>query len=259
MPPTGALKDIGPDSGDLPVELRNRVSDAYDLFFIQQVQPPTTLAVAALKTEYTIEVVDSTGYVNGTYIGIVSASTGLFYFGTQIGAPVGNIITLDTQICCDFSPGETVLNTTREMNVDGSTTPQIFQIGPFNPVTALEVDITRIMGVITNSVAMDDGTFGGLDALTRGLAIRRNDSVITNYWNVKTNGDLALICFDAQYTDRAPGGENGFRFRNSYAGLEKHGVAIRIGPSETLEVIVQDDLTGNSSMRMMAQGCRVTT
>jgi hypothetical protein len=63
-----------------------------------------------------------------------------------------------------------------------------------------------------------------------------------------------LLCFDAQYTTRAPAGENGFRFRNSYAGQSKHGGVLRLAPSDTLDIILQDDITGLTDFQMMAQG-----
>ena len=118
---------------------------------------------------------------------------------------------------------------------------------------SIVVDITRIMGTIIDGVAMDDGKFGGIDALTNGIVLRLNNGVISNHWNAKTNGDLGLICFDSAYTEKAPAGENGFRFRNTYAGPSKHGVTLRLGVGEILEILVQDNLTALTDFQMMAQ------
>jgi len=60
-----------------------------------------------------------------------------------------------------------------------------------------------------------------------------------------------LICFDAGYADRAPAGDEGFRFRNTFT---KYGVFIELIAGDTLEILIQDDLTGQDSFRMMAQG-----
>jgi len=105
---------------------------------------------------------------------------------------------------------------------------------------------------------MDDGKFGGGSALTNGIVLRANNGDMTNIWNVKSNGEIALLAFDAQYADKAPAGLNGFRFRNTYGGQSKHGVVIRLGFSEKLELLVQDDLTGLDGFTMMAQGHVVT-
>ena len=46
-----------------------------------------------------------------------------------------------------------------------------------------------------------------------------NDSVIENIWNVKTNGQLALVCAsDFIYTTKAPAGSYGARFRGHRGG-----------------------------------------
>jgi len=75
-----------------------------------------------------------------------------------------------------------------------------------------------------------------------------------NLWNVKSNGQIRLLCFDGNYSDKAPAGSYGFNFRNTYAGPSKHGVTIRLMDGETLEILIQDSLTGLESFKMMAQG-----
>jgi hypothetical protein len=114
------------------------------------------------------------------------------------------------------------------------------------------------MGWITDDTAMDDGKFGGIGALPNGIVLRVNNGVIQNLWNVKTNGELGLLCYDSAYADRAPSGQFGFRFRNTYAGQAKHGVVIRLDQNDTLEVLIQDNLSALLDFRMMAQGHVVT-
>ena len=101
---------------------------------------------------------------------------------------------------------------------------------------------------------MYDELFGNLPILTNGCVLRINNGVMINVWNVKSNGDLALLCFDAEYPEKVPSGSYAFRFRNSFAGVDKHGVVIRLAPGDILELIVQDNLTGLTDFQMMAQG-----
>jgi hypothetical protein len=105
---------------------------------------------------------------------------------------------------------------------------------------------------------MDDSLFGGITALTNGVVLRQNNGVMTNIWNVKSNGEFGLLCFDTFETSKAPAGSFGFRFRNTYAGQAKHGVTLRLEPGDTLEVLIQDDLTDLEDFAMMAQGHVVT-
>jgi hypothetical protein len=156
--------------------------------------------------------------------------------------------------------GNTVWTGNRSMNVDGSVTPAVFQIGPVGAATEIEIDIVRIMGWIQDDVSMDDAKFGGISALTRGLVLRRNnaDGTFTNYWNAKSNGEIRLLAFDANYASKAPSGFYGFNFRNTYGGQSKHGVVIRLTTGQSMQVVVQDDLTDLAEMFMMAQGHIVT-
>ena len=243
-------------NGAVPINIQDQTSRALDLKFLLS-QGQDTLSVQADPEDTTITLTDSTGFVDGNVIGIF-CPCGDFFFGTQIGAPSGNIVTLDTPIDVIYEVGSNVIRATDNMAVDGSLTTQVFQIGPVGATAETEVDITRLMGYLEDATAMDEAKFGGITALTNGIVLRVNDTVITNIWNIKSNGDFGLICFDTEYTTKAPAGVFGFRFRNTYAGQDKHGVTIRLYPGDKLELLVQDDLTDLLQFNMMAQGHVVT-
>lgn len=243
-------------NGAIPVNIQDQHSLAIDLNFIQS-QGATTLSLDISAEDNTITLTDATGFVDGNVIAIFS-SAGIFYFGQQVGVAAGNVITLDTPVDQDFSSGDNVIRASRNMNVDGSGTTQIFQVGPVGSGTGIEIDITRILGYIQDNVAMSDDKFGGIAALTNGIVFRHNNTTINNLWNAKTNGELALLCFDFTYTDKSPANSYGARFRNSYAGQEKHGVTIRLAQGDILEILIQDDLTGLEVFNAMAQGHIVT-
>jgi hypothetical protein len=234
--------------------LEDRTTRLLNLFF-GKLGDMTTLSVQANPEDTALTLTSTTGFVDGTRVGVFSASDpDVFYLGTQIGAPSGNIITLDTPIDQELQINSSVAASSIDMAVDGSVTTQSFQIGPVGPGSTQVVNITRIMGHMLDATAMDDGKFGGLPALSKGMILRHNNSVIENIWNVKTNADLALICFDLKYSEKAPGGQNGMNFRNTYSGPDKHGVVIDLQPGDFLEILIQDDLTGLDSFIMMAQG-----
>jgi hypothetical protein len=242
----------------MPIKTSNVICDKrpVDLSFIQAQGAPTTLAVQANPNDTTITVADATGFVDGNTVGFFCATEGCYYFGRQVGAPSGNIITLDTPVDQAYVVGSNVIRALREMAVDGSTTTQVFQVGPIGQDTALAVMVTRINLYLQDGTSMDDGMFGGLGAaLTYGVVFRRNNGIIENYWNVKTNGELSEICAgDFNYSDKAPGGSNGARGRNTFSGEEKHATGIRLKAGDTLELLIQDDLTGLESFTAMAQG-----
>jgi hypothetical protein len=242
------------DKGQLAVNVHDQTVRSLDFFF-GRLDNLTTLSAQSDPEDMTMTLTDTTGFVDGTHVGVFSANDpDVFYLGTQLGAPAGNVITLDTPIDQELQVGSAVAGTTVNLAVDGSVTTQSFQIGPVGPGSTQVVDITRIMGHILDSTAMDDGKFGGIPALTNGVVLRHNNSVIQNIWNVKTNADLALLCYDFRYSDKAPGGQFGLNFRNTYAGQHAHGVVIELDPGDYLEILIQDDLTGLDEFRMMAQG-----
>jgi len=251
-----SIKDPLESNGAVPVNVQDQHSRALDLKFLKG-EGFTTLTADTVVGSSVISVTSTTGMAVDKTIGLVNPN-GQFYFGEIISIDVLDV-TLDTPLDQVFdNTTSNVVIAEHHMNVDGSGTPVTFQIAGVGGSTGLDIDITRIMGNMSNSSAMDDGTFGGLDILTNGCVLRQNNGVMTNIWNVKSNGDIGLLCFDAQYTTRAPAGENGFRFRNTYAGQSKHGVTIRLEPGDTLELIVQDDLTDLTDFQMMAQGHIVT-
>jgi len=252
MGPTGKRAEVE-SNGAWAVNIQDQHSRALDLDFIKVLAPPTTTASVASKDGFTVDVTNTAGFADGVVVGISLA--GEFYFGHQVGAIAGSTITLDTPFDQDFSAGANIFPATKDMNVNGSVTTQIFQIGPAGSV---EIDITRIMGYIQTNSTMDDALFGNLTALTKGIVLRVSDTKYQNIWNMKSNGQLGIMCFDTEYTDKAPAGSFGFKWRNSYAGQDKHGVTIRLAAGDILQILIQDDLSSLELFHMMAQGHYVT-
>jgi len=242
-------------NGGLDINIQDQHTRILDLKFLNA-NPAnfTTLTADADIGDTVIAVTQVTGMTTGMTIGLTNPS-GIFYFGEVVSVDTLNV-TLDTPIDNIFpSADSNVIVADSHLNKEGTLAePVIFQIAGVGAGTGIEIDITRIMGNISDGTAMDDGKFGGLDKLDNGCTLRHVNGTIQNLWNVKSNGDIALICFDAQYTDKAPSGENGYRFRNTFAGQDKHGVTIRLEAGDTLELLVQDDLSDLTDFQMMAQG-----
>jgi hypothetical protein len=241
--------------GDVKVANQNRDSKSLDLDFVKILAPPTSITSQANPGDTSIDVTSTAGFADKVVVGLTS-SLGYFYFGEQVGAVAGNTINLDTPIDRTFAVDTTTnaFAATRNLAVDGSTTTQIFQVGPFS-TPGLQIEITRIHGYIQDATAMDDALFGGIAALTYGIVLRKNNAEFDNVWNIKTNGRFAQITGgDFNYTEKAPAGSYGARARNTYTGEDKHGTAIRLSPGDTLEILVQDDLTGLEFLHFMAQG-----
>ena len=240
-------------NGGLDINIQDQHTKVIHGFFAKLTATPTTLSVAASAGDYTLTVTNTAGFVDGAQLELVDAA-GTAMFATQLGAISGNTLTIDTPVERPFAIGATIFPMNTNMKVDGSSTVQIFQFGPVGLV--FEVDITRVMGYLQSSTTMDDGKFGGITALTKGCVFRKNngDGTYYNYGNAKTNGALSMANFDFAYTAKAPGGSYGARWRGTFAGPSKRGVTIRLSAGESLEWLIQDDLTGLDVFNLMAQG-----
>lgn len=259
---TGGVKIIEPvesEGGAVSVAIQDQTTPPIDLYFFQVTGVPTTIAENTSIGDVNVTLTSVTGIITGTYLAMFSGGSGenRFYFG-EVLAVVGNNITLDTPLDFAYETGDVVIKATRDLNVDGSSTTQIFAVSGAGTGSTLEIDITRIIFQITDNTAMDDGTFGGISALTRGIVLRINNGITSNIYNIKSNGDFGLVAFDKTYSDKAPAGTFGLTVRSTFAGQNKHGVAIRLKENEKLELLIQDDLTGITSFRMLAQGHIVT-
>ena len=238
-------------NGALAVNVQDQHSQVFDIIFKQSTDS-TTLSVDASKGDLTLTLTSVIGFTAEKEV-VILAADGVVIV-SQVGAPVGNVITIDTPLPYDIVASTVVSSAITEMNVNGSVTPQSFKVGP---VGLESVDITRIIGVILDSTAMDDEKFGGITALTNGVVFRKYDSSedkFVNYWNVKSNGNIALLSYDTKYIEASPAGVEGFRFRYTVAGQEMHGVTIRLNEGDYLEILIQDDLTGLNCFRVLAQG-----
>ena len=253
----GEVEHVTVNNGGLDTNLQDQVTPPLDLFFTQEDGIPTTLTVDTEIDDTVITVADATAFPPGQHIGIFSGANGdsRFFFAEVISV-LGLDLTLDTPIDFAFPLGEPVVPITEDMNVDGSIDTQIFAIRGGGPQTEVTIDITRIIvNIITNDpskLAYFGDIVGGL---TFGLVLRRVDGDTRNIWNVKQNEDFSVIAYDVTYLDQLKQADlNGLVTRMTFAGQEKHGVAIRLAPGDQLQLLVQDDLSSLIKFQVMGQG-----
>lgn len=249
----GIVNSNGDQLSTFDVYIQDQTSDIVDYYITRQIRA-LTLVTAIIDTR-TVTVTDATGVIVGNYLCLQS---GVRAFQARILAINGNVLTIDSPLDFTFPVDSVAAETSPDMNVDGSVTPVIFEL---KPGAGVQWDVTRILIVILDEVAMDDGKFGGITALTNGCVLRKADTVHHKIFNIKTNGAMAQRMYDVQYADKAPAGQYGLRARRSFAGQDKNGVVIRLDGDneESLQMIIQDNLTGLLSFRVIAQGHVVET
>lgn len=258
---TGGLnvKIVNPleSNGAIPVNVQDQNSRTFDVYFGQTIGTPTTLTTDAVIDSYSISVTTGHGILVGDKIAMFDAVGQRVYIGEALTSAT-NLITLDTPLNYSYASASTVVaRRTIELNVNGSSIRQIFTIA--NPIN-VEVDITRILFQIITDTAPEMTDFGDItNGLTGGIVLRVKNGRNINYWNLKTNGELINLMYDVTVYDAlVPGlGSYGLGARLTYAGQDKHGVTIRLAIDDTLQLIVQDDLTSLLSFRMIATGHEV--
>jgi hypothetical protein len=250
------------EDSNLCVVVQDQTTPPLDLFFLKADGPPTTLATATSIDDTSIFVNTTTLFDVDDTVGVFSGADGegRFYFGDalSVNATTGEI-GLDTPLDFAFEVGDNVIAASKEMNVDGSTTPQIFSIrsSAQQQASTLKVDVTRIMIQMITNGAVGLDKFGDIaSGLTKGIVLRRNNGVVNNIFNVKTNAEFANLAYDfTPFIASNPGQDvNGFSTRLTFAGQDKHGVAIRLEGGDALELIIQDDLTSLLQFRIIAEG-----
>jgi hypothetical protein len=171
-------------------------------------------------------------------------------FYAEVINTVANIITVDRPIDWNFPTTTLGRIVSTNMNVNGSITPVVFSLR----AGTIPVDSVRFIKTMTDDSSMDDGKFGGLPALTRGLVFRIVNTFQKTIFCFKTNGEIAQFCYDTKYPDKAPAGVFGFNSRTTFGGQDKHGVVLRIQNNDVLQWVVQDNLTSLLSLRISVQG-----
>lgn len=241
------------DSIHSGIDVNNQDQTTDDVIVrFNKVSDSTTLSVAGEIDDRTITLTSVTGEVDGKYIILFDPISERFSTFFQVGAAVGNVITLDGPLDFDYPDGSFVDLADTNMAVDGSTTPQIFGLRGTGAPPGVDIDfhLTRIMiSCLTNS-AVDLAKFGDLDKLINGLQFRSRNSRYKNSFNVKSNREIdAIFGTDWKpYSATNPvQGQHGFTARLTYSGLDKIGVAKELMIGNDFEGIVQDNLISEQS------------
>jgi hypothetical protein len=239
--------------GSVPVVLENKTDFIVDLYLHQNITGTFTINTNTTIDTRTV-IIDSD--VLPVVDNVVCLKEGARFYQGKIVSFTGTdpyTLTMDIPLDYAFTTAGTVHLAEHDLSVDGSSTPQHYHIKP-PPGAAWH--ITRLIIHMEDATAMDSGKFGGITALTNGVVFRKKDTTYQNFFNVKTNGEIAERAYDVTYNPKAPAGVYGFSSRTTFSGPDKRGVVIALdgATSDELEIIVQDNLTGLTHFHVIAQG-----
>lgn len=238
-------------NGNIEIEVQDQYTDLIDYYLTRHLHN-LTLSSDITFESYTIQVTDGSSVANGTYI-MIQENMRVFQAKILSGGGT-NTLTLDTP--CDYpftAAAASINNVTPELDVNASITPVEATL---KPAAGVSWDITRIIISMVHLGPADDGMFGDLAALTKGVILRKSNGIHHTIFNAKTNGELRERMYDVTYSDKAPAGQYGTSGRRTFGGQSRNGVTIRLdGDSgDELQILIQDDLTGLTTFRIIAQG-----
>ena len=239
--------------GNVEIAEQDQYSHTVGTLMAQGQGAPMTLASNTVVDSYTLTMSAGHSFLAGDELLIVEDDDS---YNALVISVAGDVITLNAPLDRIYTTSAVVLEVLSNMNVNGSVTPQEFDVR-IGATATISLDITGVRFVITDGAAMDDGKFGGIAALTRGIVLRLEHSGGThNLFTARTNGKLGLVMDNQEYTDKAPAGENAmqctWQIRNDL------GVTLRLDPGDKIVLVVQDDLTALTTFKAWVYGHHVT-
>lgn len=249
---------ISPDP--LPVDIVFPTNPVLTVPFLSQLSTPT-LAIDTVVDGVNRDVTLTAGHGLtvadvGEVLELADSTNGSFFMQAAITNVVLDVITLDTPINRVYTTAASLVAvSTLDMNVDGSVTPVTFSVLPFNLQRGAMEGVSMEM---RDNAPMDFETFGGLPALLNGVVVRVNngDGTYRNLYNFKSNGDIIERALIHSFFLNNGGNTRGFSSNIVWGGDANNGTTIPLDGSagQSLEVIVQDDLTGLARMHWSGDG-----
>lgn len=245
---------VGPVLESVDVAIQDQSTEIVDLYLFRQD------GIFTLSAPVTMDAVSFQSPQAGSMSAgmIVCFQEGTHFMQASVLSVSAPTVNIDTPFDFAFTTSGGCSYGVKNMAVDGSVTTQIFRVSPKNLQNGVKWDITRIIFAITDDAAMDDGKFGGIAALTKGIILRVKDGDVKNIFNAKTNGDFAERMYDVTYVPATlgPSGLYGLRGRRSFNGLDKNGVVIRLSAEtdDEFQVLIRDNLSTLSGFEMVVQG-----
>lgn len=237
--------------------IQDQTTQAIDIWFTKFIGTATTATVAS-QGEYSVTMEPGHGIVTGY---VIESRTADNYVQALVTNVVSDTITVNTPWSRTFPIGTVVDVGNPNMNVLAAATSASAAVYSISPSALQTIDITRVIVTIEDATAMDFTTFGGGSSLTNGVTVRKlnTDGNFTNFFSLRSNGDMFERGFDVGpgFLNAVGGaGPYGFAAKRTWAGQNEAGVSLRVdgANSQELQFVIQDDLTGLTKFRAIAQG-----
>jgi hypothetical protein len=239
---------------DIDNNPQSQTSNLFQYFLMQEQKKDITLTAAISEDDEVINVSSGHGFTAaaGEYIAVRDGDT--FAQRRVTGVNV-DAISIDMPVANDIPITGEVIRGNINMNVDGSVTPVEFKYssnccGSQDPI--IPIDLSTIIITMQHGANVpDDGKFGGIPALSKGMYFRRMNGGRVNLGNYINNQAFKDVGAIVEYTDKAPAGTNA---TNIIFDIETiFGQVIRIDPriNDYALASIRDNISAGAGMDKM--------
>ena len=237
--------------GSIDVIVQDNTSEAIDIYLCNN-KGTTNPTVAVAIDDKTVTVADTTGAVVGDCIDL---KEGKRFFQSIVTNITGSVVTFASPCDAEYTTAAQVCFGEWDLaQANGSVTPVVYCMAP--PPDA-QYDIYSLTISMVDGSAMDDSKFGGIAALTNGLVGRRTDGTIKQLFLISNNAGFREYGFNIEYPLKPPAGKYAVAGEKLFP--TKNGTVLRLNGKtlDTIDVTIQDDLTGLEKFSIVAHGHEV--
>lgn len=240
---------------EIDVHIQSQTSQLFQYFLINEQKTDITLTTLISMDDEVINVSAGHGFtgVLGEYIVIRNGD--LFVQAKVIGVAT-NAISIEIPVAVDIPITASVIRGSINMNVDGSSTPVDFKYTSNccgSEDAQIPIDIgTVIITMQHGSNVPDDGKFGGITVLTKGMYFRKENGERVSLGNYISNQSFKDVGAAVEYTQKAPAGTYA---TNITFDIERiFGQVVRVNPrtNDFILARVRDDQNAGAGMVKMS-------
>lgn len=241
---------------EIDVVVQSQIEPLFRYYLINEIKSDITLTSKVTEGDEVINV--SAGHLFTAAAGeMLTIWNTHRYMQARVKSVSTNAISIETPAAADFEiANSVVINGNSNLAVDGSVTPVTFQFNMHG--STLPVDISSVGIHLKSTSAMDENTFGGAAALTNGVYLRREGSLVYNFGNYISNSDFRDAGAEMEYPAKAPAGT--YAVSASFYLPDVYTKEVRFNPrnSDILKAVVRDDVTDNTEMHIILFGSYTT-
>ena len=233
---------IGPGKREIDVVIQDPTSPLFQYFLIKEDKTDILLTAPTVVGSSVINVSAGHGFtpVAGEQITLFEDN---FVSQLRVVSVAADAITVEHPLTRVFSVANTaVIRGNILMNVNGAGGDIEFKLGFRN--FDIPIDISKIIITMQHGANVpDDGKFGGLAALKKGLFFKKEDGSIFSLGNYIENQGFKDVGGVVEYTTKAPAGTNATNIVFDIKGI--FGQVIRLDPSipDSIIGVVRDNIS----------------